>query len=214
MEQHYKYKKTFHLTFSPGLKNDDRRIEDEHCFDGKDIVVSIKMDGENTTMYRDSIHARSLYQMKHPSQHWVKAYHGQIKHLIPEGWRICGENLYAEHSIRYDDLEHFFQIFSIWNEKNECLSYPETEYFCRKNKLTHVYVPVWIENFTWAKHGEALEEWFNIYVGLGQEGIVIRNMHTFKYEDFQENVAKAVRKNHVQTDVHWTKTWKPNKLRT
>jgi hypothetical protein len=35
------------------------------------------------------------------------------------------------------------------------------------------------------------------------EGIVVRNTESFMYDNFSENVAKAVRKNHVTTDSHW-----------
>ena len=44
------------------------------------------------------------------------------------------------------------------------------------------------------------------------EGFVVRNEDSFAYEDFSKNVAKYVRKNHVQTDEHWTKNWQPNKV--
>ena len=52
------------------------------------------------------------------------------------------------------------------------------------------------------------------------EGFVIRNKNGFKTNDGAINVAsnefnnllKLVRKSHVKTDVHWTKTWKPSQL--
>jgi hypothetical protein len=212
MEATVKYPKTYHLPFSQGLQNDDRRLEDEHCFDGKTVAVTIKMDGENTTMYRDTIHARSLYQMSHPSQHWVKAYHGQIKHLIPAGWRVCGENLYARHSIAYEELEHFFQVFSIWNKNNECLSYEDTVLWCKRNGLHHVKTETILE-IEGADFNE-VEDTYKEVVARGDEGVVIRNLESYKFEDFQKNIAKAVRKGHVQTDEHWTKTWVPNKMKS
>lgn len=52
------------------------------------------------------------------------------------------------------------------------------------------------------------------------EGFVIRNKNEFKtnngdlpveYNEF-DNLFKLVRPSHVQTDIHWTKTWKPAKL--
>ena len=46
----------------------------------------------------------------------------------------------------------------------------------------------------------------------GPEGFVVRNVAEFSVVDFTKNVAKYVRKGHVQTDEHWTKSWKPNKL--
>ena len=54
---------------------------------------------------------------------------------------------------------------------------------------------------------------FNEYKGRQEndvEGFVIRNIDQFKYEDFSKNVGKYVRSNHVQTDEHWTKNWRPN----
>lgn len=211
MENAIKYPKTFHLPFSEGLQNDDRRMEDETCFDGKYVAVTVKMDGENTSMYRDGIHARSLYAMAHNSQHYIKAFHGQIAHKIEKGWRICGESMYARHSIAYDNLESFFYVFSVWNDKNECLALDDTLRYC--NDLGLIHVPVFasltIENSDFSE----VERHYHSVVAAGQEGIVIRNTASYAFEDFKQNVAKAVRKNHVQTDVHWTKTWVPNKLR-
>lgn len=119
-----KYPRTYHLPWSPGATDDDRIMEDpDTCFGGKAVVVTEKMDGENCTMYSDYIHARSLEYSSHPSRDRVKAMWSQIAHDIPKGWRVCGENLYAEHSIHYDDLSSYFQVFSVWNDKNVCLSW-------------------------------------------------------------------------------------------
>jgi hypothetical protein len=124
---HYvKYPRTYHLPWSPGANSDDRILDDLNNFKNKEVIVTLKMDGENTTMYSDYIHSRSLTENSHPSRNWVKSFHSQIKHNIPEGWRVCGENLFAKHSIEYSNLESFFLCFSIWNEKNICLSWDET----------------------------------------------------------------------------------------
>ncbi len=186
-------------------------MEDETCFDGKTVAVTIKMDGENTSMYRDGIHARSLDSSNHPSRSVVKALHGQIKYDIPEGWRICGENMYAKHSIHYTDLESFFYVFSVWNEKNEALSWNETVKFCNNLDLTLVkvrsFTDIYSSNFSY------IEQCYLAEVAKGQEGIVIRNIDSFHYDDFQQNLAKAVRKDHIQSDEHWKTTWIPNKLK-
>lgn len=50
---------------------------------------------------------------------------------------------------------------------------------------------------------EAIENIFHNIVKAGEEGIVVRNVESFEYNDFSKNVAKCVRKNHVQTDIHW-----------
>ena len=62
---------------------------------GQYVIVTEKMDGENTNMYRDRIHARSIDSSHHESRSWVKSFHAQIKDSIPSGVKICGENLYV-----------------------------------------------------------------------------------------------------------------------
>lgn len=44
------------------------------------------------------------------------------------------------------------------------------------------------------------------------EGYVVRNSMAFPMSEFPLNIGKSVRKNHVKTDTHWTKTWKPAKF--
>jgi hypothetical protein len=43
----YKYPKTFHFSFSPGVMNDDRTTHDLSSFEGKEVVCTEKLDGEN-----------------------------------------------------------------------------------------------------------------------------------------------------------------------
>ena len=89
-----KYPRTHHLPWSGQINNDDRVMENGTLgFQNKRIVVTVKMDGEQTSMYNDGLHARSLTMESHPSRSWVKAIHAQISHDIPEGWRVCGQNL-------------------------------------------------------------------------------------------------------------------------
>ncbi len=134
-----KYSRTYHFPWSPNLQNDDRMHTNIDFFEGKTVVGTIKEDGENTSMYPDYIHARSIDSKHHESRNWVKALHGSIKHDIPTGWRICGESMYAKHSIHYHHLPGtFFLVFSIWNESNICLSWDETKVWCDLLDLTPV----------------------------------------------------------------------------
>lgn len=121
-----KYPRTYHLPWSLGMHDDDRQHTSIEQFTNQHVVCTLKMDGENTTLYRDHIHARSLDSQNHPSRNWVKQYWSTIRHEIPPDWRICGENLYAKHSIGYTDLESYFLGFSVWNARNECLSWSES----------------------------------------------------------------------------------------
>lgn len=193
----FKYPKTMHLPWSPGLQNDDRLIEDLSVLQGlTDIVITEKMDGENATLYHDHYHARSLDSRHHPSRDWIKAFHGNLKYRIVDDFRICGENMYAEHSIRYDELESYFMGFSVWNNHtNMCWPWDDTVYLFESLDIKPVRV---------LYRGPWNQSWFDNYeLPDGSEGYVVRNANEFHFDDFKTNVAKFVRKDHVQTDEHW-----------
>lgn len=105
--KYVKYPRTWHLPWSPGTTSDDRVLPSTDLFAGRRVVVTVKMDGENTTMYSDSMHARSLDSRNDETRHWVLNYHSQVAWQIPEGWRVCGENLFAKHSIAYRGLPSY-----------------------------------------------------------------------------------------------------------
>ena len=200
MTSYFKFPRTPHLPWSPGATDDDRMLDSADHFLGTLVAVTEKLDGENCNMYSDHIHARSLDSRHHPSRTWVKRIHAQVKHLIPEEWRICGENVYAEHSIGYSSLPSYFLVFSIFNDKNICLPWDETQEWCGLLGLQPVpqlYFGPWDE--------EAVKAcWTGTSrCGGNQEGYVVRMARDFHYDQFHSHVAKYVRKDHVQTDDHW-----------
>ena len=93
---YYKYPRTFHLPWSPGATSDDKILKDTKHFEDQYVVVSEKRDGECTTIYPDKVHARSIDSKDHPSRHRLKQLQAEIGHLIPQGFRICGANLFAQ----------------------------------------------------------------------------------------------------------------------
>lgn len=196
---HYvKYPRTFHAPWSPGISDDDRVLKSVEQFEGRQVVVFDKLDGENTTMYTDHIHARSINSGGHPSRDWVKAFHAQIQGEIPWGWRICGENMFAEHSIKYDNLKTYLYGFAIWNDKNELLSWDETlEWF---ELLGIIPCPILYEDIYDYNTIRDLEKNMNF---TKQEGYVMRIRDGFHYRDFRKYVGKYVRKGHIQTAKHW-----------
>ncbi len=197
---HVKYPRTYHVPWSPGMTKDDRAMPTDGPFIGQEVVATLKMDGENTTMYRDYVHARSLVYEPHPSRNWAKTIHSRISHEIPEGWRICGENLAAVHSIEYKDLPSYFMIFSIWNDKNICLSWKETVEWAQLLDLPTVH-DFW--QGTYNNEGYGIREAFSNNYASTHEGYVIRLAGSFPYSEFRKSVGKYVRKNHVQTHGHW-----------
>jgi len=205
-----KYPRTFHLPWSPGATNDDRVLTDLSSFEGQQVVVTTKMDGENHTFYREGLHARSLDSGPHPSRDRIKALWANVQHEIPKGWRICGENVYAKHSIQYRNLPGYFLVFSIWDEKNECLPWEETALWAGLLDLPTVpvlYQGIWDERLIRGLYQDQFE-------GNPMEGYVVRLAGFFPFRKFRTSVAKFVRANHVQTNKHWmTQPVIPNLLR-
>lgn len=202
-----KYPRTYHLPWSPGVTKDDKIHRDIDFFEGKEIVITEKMDGENTTLMNDYIYARSLDSVDHPSRHWVKGLWGSIKHDIPENWKICGENLYATHSLHYKDIPTYFMVFSIWDENDICLSWDDTVTFSNFLGLKHVPI-LWR-----GIYNKDFVENFKINPEI-QEGFVIRLANSFPFEEFEMSMAKWVRAGHVVTDDHWMhKPVIPNELK-
>jgi hypothetical protein len=195
-----KYPKTMHLPWSPGLQNDDRLIQSLDGFEGQRVVITEKMDGENASLYHDGYHARSLDSRHHPSRDWIKAFHARVCFGIPEGWRVCGENLYAAHSIRYTDLPSYFLGFSIWDESNWCLSWDDTLTWFERLGIRPVQV---LFDGLWEDFYKDKEFMEYVVKDHDKEGYVVRIADRFWFNDFHRFVAKYVRRDHVQTDEHW-----------
>jgi hypothetical protein len=127
---------------------------------------------------------------------------------------MCGENLYAKHSIEYENLNSFFLLFSIWNEKNECLSWDEMCEWASLLELKVVptlYIGVWDEEKIKGLYRPELE-------GNKLEGYVVRLFESFKYGDFKKSAAKYIGPEFgvmlSQGASHWRyKAIIPNKLR-
>lgn len=194
----YKYPRTPHLSWSEGATNDDRVLKDTKHFEGKKVVITEKLDGENTTIMHNHIHARSLDSKDHPSRHWVKQMYFYTATVLEKYTRICGENVYAQHSIPYENLDSYFYAFSVWR-KDLCLSWETSISFLDIHNIITVpviYIGPWSEAVCKAITLKPTEK--------GEvEGYVVRLADAFRYDEFETSVAKFVRANHVQTDEHW-----------
>ena len=193
-----KYPRTFHAPWSYCVHSDDKVIPTTEVFEGKRVIVTEKMDGENTTLYRNYFHARSIDSKNHESRNLAKALHATFAHEIPEGWRICCENLYMVHSIKYNDLKSVLYGLSVWNEKNECLDWEDTVTWFQLLGLPQpkvLYDGLYNEHLIKDLYDND-RDWSN------SEGLVVRVADSFHFKDFKNYVMKVVRKNHVQTTKH------------
>lgn len=199
-----KYPRTLHLPWSPGRTKDDRVHGSLDHWLGKELVVTEKMDGENTTVYSDGyLHARSVDSGNHRSRNRLQADIQRWAYDLPRGWRVCGENLTAVHSIQYENLPDRFLLFSIW-DGNRCLSWDETEEWAELLELQTPTV-LWRGVPETAKELEAIltVQWQQLGSEHESEGYVVRFAESFELHDFHRAVGKFVRANHVSSAQHW-----------
>jgi hypothetical protein len=195
-----KYPRTPHLPFSPGADEDDIILDTAEAFAGKEVVVTEKFDGECTTMYHNHIHARSMDSRYHPSRSWVQNLHGKVKFRIHDDERICGENMLWVHSIIYTALPSYFLVFNIW-EDNVALSWDDTV-----ARAEHLGLTMVRELYRGIFDEEKIRALWTDDMYDTVEGYVMRTVDGFPFETFQQNMAKFVRKGHVQTEDHWMRS--------
>lgn len=206
--ERYKFPKTPHLNWSPGYSGDDTRLAKVDQFEAmREVIVTEKMDGENTSTYSDGyLHARSIDGTSHPSRAWTKRFMASRYRDIPPGWRVIGESVYGVHSIEYTTLHTAFFLFNVVDETNKVLSWDDTLEFALlldMDTVPLIYRGTWNEE----KIRNILPE--KSKYGPTIEGYVVRNAQAFDMDDYALHVAKYVRKGHIQTDDHWLKNWKP-----
>lgn len=197
-----KYPRTWHLPWSAGVTDDDKVLRDLSHFEGQEVVVTRKMDGENTSLYSDGyLHARSVDGRSHPSRDWAKAWWAHRAYDLPDGWRIVAENLYARHAITYEDLPSYVMGFAIYDEHNRCLGWDATlEWFALLDiePVPVLWRGIWDADAIQTLYDEARD--YDIH-----EGYVVRLVSDFAYGDFARAVAKFVRADHVRTTKHWAR---------
>jgi hypothetical protein len=207
----FKYPRTLHLPESPNRGADgDHAHADHSTFEGREVVVTAKLDGEQCTMTREYIHARSVDSGYHPTRTWVRGLWGRIAHDIPAGWRVCGENMWGVHSIAYDRLPTYFLVFGMYDETNRCLSWDETEEWARLLGLRAV--PVLYRGPFDRDRVLACMGADPVYADE-LEGFVVRWAESFSYFDHHRAAGKSVRAAHVKTTEHWLHgAVEPNRL--
>lgn len=206
-----KYPRTYHFPFSPGKGSDDKVLHNwEEALKDKTLIYTEKLDGGNTQITKDGVFARSVsLPTNHPSFDHLKAKWATIRYDL-ENYIIFGENMFAIHSLEYSKLDSYFYVFSA-KYKDTWLSWKDVKELAEW--IGYPVVPV-LEHDSNKTIEQNILEFMNHESALGgpKEGIVVRNADSFENHNFSNNVIKYVRENHVQTDEHWTKSWKQAKL--
>jgi len=210
-------------------KRYDIEVENFHNFFANDILV------HNCSMYPHKIHARSLDSGSHESRNYVKNIWAQMGYDIPQGWRLCGENMFAKHALYYTNnpvefnagdsinprmekypggnaLKTYFYAFSLWDDKNYSLDWDETLEYLELLGIEPcpvIYRGIW--------DMEVIEK-LNKFIEKNPdliEGYVVRINERYHYSQFKKMNGKYVRKNHVISNHgHWmSKKVTKNELR-
>ncbi|RKO71761.1 2'-5' RNA ligase [Sphingobacterium puteale] len=222
-----KYGRTYHFPFSPGTSSDDRfnygYWKDIQSF--SELLYTEKLDGENNCLSRRGVFARShAAPTTSPWTAQLREHWGRLKNDLGN-LEFFGENLYAVHSIEYTQLEHYYYVFAV-RVKDTWLSWEEVSFYAalfdlplvpvlRSEKVADIQQLIQLEETVQnlASQPSVLGSMDPIQgTECTSEGLVCRNADAYPVSMFQHNVFKYVRKGHVQTDEHWTKSWKRTKL--
>jgi hypothetical protein len=208
-----KYPTTPYFPFSPQWRSPDTAKDDEaflanvdHLLDAP-LVITTKMDGSNVQMDNKQIAARNGTTANHKSFDYLKALHAETyKYVIPDGIQVFGEWLYAKHSIHYNNLTSYLQLFGVYDMNLRLWgSWKDVETMARLMMVPTV--PVLKRSATFDKEWKLtkdITELAQIVINQGHEGVVARIDYPFHYGQFSDHIAKYVRPNHVQTDEHWS----------
>jgi len=211
-----KYPSTPHWPWSQKVHRDDSYHEEPEFFLGKRVVITEKLDGGNTCLWNGNVYARSTTLPA--GDGWfamVKKHHAWKTHSTP--WMaLYGEDLYGIHSIEYGPV-HEDQTYRMFASRHFDETYDRfmdwDETFNDSEIFDLPLVPI---RFTGTFYEvDAITKWFEkelqkpSELGGPCEGFVMRTWDGFDAVDFRRHVCKYVRANHVQTDEHWTKNWKP-----
>lgn len=216
-----KYPRTYHIPWSPGATSDDKKLPNDWFYGygwaGSEIVITEKLDGENTAFQDGDVFSRShAVPTRTPWSRNLWDTDGllwKVRDKISPDEIVYGENLYGEHSIHYDRLPAYFFAFAC---RNGNWWFPWDDVVLMAEILQVPTVPVlWRGVIETEPQLRRLISQFmaepSTY-GDTKEGVVIRKVGGFDNDQFPKNVAKWVRENHVQTDQHWTRNWKKAEL--
>lgn len=201
MIDRFKYSRTPHLPWSRGRSADDKQIANFDGFEGREVVITEKMDGENTTLYPDAyVHARSIDGRHHESRNWIKSDWASKSYRLAHNLRIVGENMFARHSIAYNYLDSYFYGYGVY-DGSVCLNWDDTV-----DLINDFGYPIPLEYHRGIWNAAVAHEWaqhLQYNRSDDVEGYVVRIVDDFDIADFSSVVAKSVRADHIQTEEHW-----------
>jgi len=211
-----KYPSTGHWPHSLTVHRDDTYHRNAEHFVGKEVVITEKLDGGNTSLHNGEVYARSTVGVSHAGWMGMVRKHHAWKTSGMTRYMIYGEDIAAFHSLPYsvpeDQTYHVFAIRDL--VYMDWLSWDDVVATAAQYNLTTA--PLLFRGTF--ESVDAIQQWFTANLklpsafGNEKEGFVMRIADAFHVSSFSDNVCKFVRPKHVQTDQHWTKNWQWNEL--
>lgn len=190
--QRLKHPSIPYISISPS--QGERHVQ-ASSFIGERVVVTEKMDGEISSFYSDGYyHPRSMTYSQHWSRDYAKSRAQAIALAMRPNEIFVFENMYATHTVEYDNLVDYLYLLYIIRGKN-VLSYTETKKIADSNGFVTPKV-LFIGTLRSVDQLRDLSEY--------REGYVIRRESAFPYRYLGMFSAKYVIENFVQSDIHWT----------
>lgn len=217
MQHPPKYPSTPHWPWSETVHRDDSYHSNPEFFVGRDVVITEKLDGGNTCLWQGEVYARSTTQPSHAGWMAMVRKHHAWKTLGEDPRRVFyGEDLFGVHSIEYEAMpeSQTFRLFAVrWVDGDHDVFLHWGSVAADSLNIDVPMVPVLFRGTF--NSVDDITKWFREHLskpsslGDEREGFVMRVAEGFPTADFALNVTKYVRPNHVQTDEHWTRNWKP-----
>ena len=212
---HPKYPSTPYWPWSPAIGRRDSVIRRPERFVGQPVVATEKLDGGCTLLHAGQVYARSVAAPSEAKWMAMVKKHHAWKVTEPDVW-LYGEDIYGVHSIAYDPVpeDRTFYAFALRDAAGEFAAFGDLERYAESRQIP--VVPVLfrgvfrsvseIRTFLTQAHAEPSA------LGGEREGVVLRVDRAFRASEFQSAMCKSVRPNHVQTEEHWTRHWKPCRI--
>ena len=214
-ELYWVYPRTMYAPYTPCESPGYRTLsmEDMENFVGKRIIITEKLDGTNTTLYNGNVYTRSGRRSRHKIHGMVKKYHAWKVWDAP---KLSGEDIYAVHSLEYDAVQPDKTFYAFHLRLGR--KFMEWDYLVKyTNELEIPIVPLLFDGVcdsveeVQEKHMEIFESGSRL--GPTPEGAVMRIADRIPAMEFSKDMCKVVRRDHVQTDEHWSRNWKPCKIK-
>jgi len=216
-----KYPSTPHWPASQTVHRDDSLHQTPAEFVGREVVITEKVDGGNTCLFNGGVYARSVAAPSTAKWFAMVKKHHAWKFNCQLDIAVYGEDIYGVHSIKYAPVaeEETYRIFAIRalnTDPDRFYSWDDLEAFGAQwgiKTVPVVYRGVFDSVYDITNFFETELSNESGIGGQDREGFVMRVADSFPADEFALRVCKYVRPNHVQTDEHWTKNWKPCEIK-